>query len=442
MKRPITRRRVLRAGAALTIGLPFLPSLAPKAAASGDELPKRLLILLSANGVVPEDFFPAQVGQDFSLPFSTAPLEPFREQLLVLDGIDSKTYLNQSGNGHTKAGSHTLTCVPHITPHQYTKGGGGSHSTGISIDQEIANANATPIHSLQVGYKIGSGAIGETPRQTFSSLGYNQPLQPQGDPQQVFDQLAGFVADGATGAAELERLRAQQRSVLDLAMRDIEALQPSLSAVDAQRLDRHLTQVRELEQSLADAPPALGCEPIEAPGTDLGLVGTTEAMRDLIALAFRCDLTRVATFQWAGAQSGLRYTEIGVEGESHHEFSHYSGNAYDEPMRRITRFHIEQMAGFADALAGIEDDETCTALDNTIVVYINPHRTGNGHQATGLPIVTVGGSNLGLRGGESMNMDGASLNDLYITLANALGVPLTTFGDPQWVDGGLPSLLA
>lgn len=440
MNHKLSRRRILRAGAALTVGLPFLPSIHQRASASTGEARKRFVVFLGSNGVVPDEFFPSNTGSDFTLPYSTAPLEALRDQLMILDGIDSKSWDAQNGNPHTRAGAHTLTCAPHIEPFQYTNGP-GSHSTEISIDQEIAKANPMPIGSLQVGYDVTAGENGATPRTQYSSLGYNQPLQPQENPQQVFDQLSGFVAGDSDAAAAIERLRLEERSILDLAMADIQGLQPQLGAVDSQRLEKHLTRVRELEQALADAPSPLGCNPIDEPGANMGLLATTDAMRDLMTLAFTCDMTRVATFQWGGGQSAVKYGAIGVEDKSHHGLSHNNGNSYSDPFREITKYQMEAVASFASGLADIEDGEDCTVLDNTVVLYVNSLRTGYNHNPNGLPIVVVGGSNLGLKGNQSFDFDGASLNDLYITLANATGVPIDTFGDPQWVDGGLPQLL-
>ncbi len=437
------RRQLLRAGGSLAVGLPLLSSLHPKSGAAETAGPKRLLFMIATNGVVADDFFPSATGTSFSLPYCLEPLEAFRDRLSVVGGLSNESARQQAGNPHTKSGSHTLTCVNHIEG-QFTKSGGGGFATDISIDQLVAESigASSPIRSLLTGYDIGNGANGETPRWRFSSLGDNQPVQPDGDPQQVFNKISGFVANDDDAAEALARLQGERRSILDLAMGEITALQSSLAAVDRQRLDRHLTHLRELEQSIANAPSPLSCNELSAPASASDVVSGTASMSNLIAYAFGCDLSRVASFQWAGAQSQLRYDFLnGVGLDGHHNLSHRDGDEYAVPTREISRWHSEQVAQLASALDAIPEEDG-TALDNTILVYLNTLSTGNTHSFENLPVVVLGGGNAGLRTGQAIDVGGRALNDLYITLASALGLGITSFGNPDYVQGPIDALLA
>ena len=61
-------------------------------------------------------------------------------------------------------------------------------------------------------------------------------------------------------------------------------------------------------------------------------------------LAFRADLTRVATFVLANDGSNRRYREVGVT-DGHHDLSHHGGDqAKHAKLRVINRMHVAQFA--------------------------------------------------------------------------------------------------
>ena len=81
-------------------------------------------------------------------------------------------------------------------------------------------------------------------------------------------------------------------------------------------------------------------------------------MFDLIALAFRADLTRVASFMMAAETSAMTYGHLGVP-DSFHALSHHQNDpAKIEALVRIQRHHTQAFAGFVRTLA---DRPTATA---------------------------------------------------------------------------------
>ena len=68
----------------------------------------------------------------------------------------------------------------------------------------------------------------------------------------------------------------------------------------------------------------------ETPDAPAGIPGTYEehvrVMYDLIALAWKADITRVTTFMKGVEASSIGYAQIGVP-ESHHIVSHHGGVA-------------------------------------------------------------------------------------------------------------------
>ena len=70
---------------------------------------------------------------------------------------------------------------------------------------------------------------------------------------------------------------------------------------------------------------------------------------DLIHMALACDLTRVASLQWASTQTGKVFTWLG-QNETHHQLSHSSQT--DETRRQhlvdIGKWHAELLIYYSE----------------------------------------------------------------------------------------------
>src|SRR5690606_7422953 len=88
-------------------------------------------------------------------------------------------------------------------------------------------------------------------------------------------------------------------SILDFVMNQTDDLQRKLNSSDSQRLDKYLTQLREMEQELQTNPTACPDQPPKE-----GYEGSPEyqehwrRMTRLTVLALKCDLTRVITMMY------------------------------------------------------------------------------------------------------------------------------------------------
>ena len=88
-KKALPRRTFLR-GIGATMALPFLDAMVPAAAAVARAVTdpvRRLGFIYVPNGVIQEQWVPATTGRGFDFSPILSPLEPFREQLLVLSGL-------------------------------------------------------------------------------------------------------------------------------------------------------------------------------------------------------------------------------------------------------------------------------------------------------------------------------------------------------------------
>jgi hypothetical protein len=90
MNRRIGRRAFL-GGAAVALGLPFLPSLMQRDAVRGASAattgPKRFLIYYIPNGVYALDWTPKTTGPNYTFSPTLAGLAPVRDDILVLSGL-------------------------------------------------------------------------------------------------------------------------------------------------------------------------------------------------------------------------------------------------------------------------------------------------------------------------------------------------------------------
>src|SRR5690606_28130918 len=148
-------------------------------------------------------------GENFTLKRILQPLEPFKNQLLVLKGISNK--IRGDGDGHMRGMSCLLTAIE-LFPGNIQ---GGSDTpagwpSGISIDQELRNyfqskpESRTRFGSLEFGVAVPNRA---DPWTRWSYAGPNKPVAPIDDPYQMFEKLYGEMKDKETLGSILDDLR-------------------------------------------------------------------------------------------------------------------------------------------------------------------------------------------------------------------------------------------
>ena len=312
----------------IAIALPFLEIMEPKKAHGEPAVaPKRILACFSPNGMAMPDWDSSAGGEALTIaPGSVLePLTAHTSDLLLLSGINLNTAINQPGFPHNLGVSHGLTgqfIVP--DPTIPTMEGDRGFANGPSIDQVIASkvGGSTKFASLQFG--VQTEMHGGNPLSFISYTGPLQPIPSEPDPQKAFDRIFTDLEVG--DPAQLAVIRAQRRSVLDFVQGSFDALNPKLGTADRQKLDQHLTQVREIEKRIdlgavgenCAAPPF---SPVGDYNSNESYPAVTQLMMDMIVMSFACDLTRVSTLQWSAGNS---YTVFGWLGQStdHHEMSH------------------------------------------------------------------------------------------------------------------------
>ena len=86
----------------------------------------------------------------------------------------------------------------------------------------------------------------------------------------------------------------------------------------------------------------------------------------------------------------------------------------------------------------LEDPETGGSLfDNTLILWAQEMGDGRQHVCTDAPFILAGSAGGYFKTGQFLDFGGVYHNRLLVSVANALGFDMETFGDP---DGGMGAL--
>jgi hypothetical protein len=443
----LNRRHFLR-GLGACIALPAFESLVPARLFAADSIspaarlattatgaPLRTAFIYFPNGAIPGAWWPEGGEAEFALSRTLAPLEPYRNDLQILSGLDhlNATAGADGGGDHARANGTFLTGV------RMKKSATDIHA-GISIDQVIARqiGHLTRFPSLEL--------TGDNRRQTAGcDSGYScayqyniswssptTPMTPEANPRLVFERLFGAGAPGER-TENLKRRRQEQRSILDFILEDAHAMQQRLNARDRDKLDEYLTSVRQLENRLNNAAKlGDGRDPmVPTPGgIPLDYGEQLQLMFDLLVLAFQTDSTRVATFLLAHDGSNRSFAEIGVP-EGHHDLSHHFNN--EEKIKKVSeidQWYVRQFAQFLKKLDATKDVDGRSLLHNSMILYGGGNADGNRHTHTNLPIILAGAGGGTLTPGRYVKFGSKPATNLFLSLADRMGVAgQERFGD-------------
>ena len=433
MSHHASRREFLRNLGLGAASLPFLMNLPSLGFANQAGRKKRLVIMFSPNGVIPSNFWPDEVGAEFTLKESLTPLVPFKDRMLTIKGICDK--VKGDGDDHMRGIGCLLTGVE-LFPGNVQGGGNtpAGWASGLSIDQEIKNRNQldpatrTRFGSLEFGVMVPDHADTWT-RMVYA--GPNKPVAPIDDPYQMFSKLYGRTKD-----------RESLKSVLDDIQDDLHLVGSHVSSEDRKLIDEHASFVRQMEQELKSSEGSIGhAVPELEPGVkdqNDSMPQVSKMQIDLMVNSFAADFARVATLQYTNSVGGARMRWIGVN-EGHHELSHNpdSDEKSKEKLTKINKWFAEQLAYLAKRLAETpEPGGPGSLLDNTTIVWTNELGKGNSHTLENVPFVMVG-NGLDFKMGQALKFPKVAHNRLLLALAHGMGHHLDRFGNPDFCGEGV-----
>ena len=431
-KKAIARRTVLR-GIGAGVALPFLDSMIPALTAAVKPT-HRFGAVYVPNGIMMGSWTPEVEGAGFEFTPILKPLEPFRQQLLVLSGLNSTPPKEVwSGAGvHARASTRFLTDIapkPSI---------GADLQAGISMDQIAAKelGRFTQLASLELGLE-SSETAGSTDqgfsRAYTSTIAWSSattPLPMENNPRAVFERLFGDT--GSTDPAlRLARIQ-HQRSILDSVTEKAARLEKTLGASDRGKITEYFQAIRDAERriEMAEKQNEREFPVVEHPaGIPAKFDEHAKLMFDLYTLAYQCDLTRVVTFMMGREFSGRTYPEIGVP-DSHHPISHHLGDPEKiAKVAKINQYHATFFAYFLEKLRSTPDGDG-SLLDHSTIIYGAGMSDSNAHDPSNLPIVLAGGGAGQLKGGRHIRYPkGTPLANLHLTTLDMLGVHVDKLGD-------------
>jgi hypothetical protein len=466
------RRRTLMGGA---LALPWLEVTSSLRRANAQQpTPLKRFVAFFFPGGYFQDFWPeGGTETEFTLPYCLQPLAPFRDQLLLLDGIDVKSMVEPPGHPHARGMSAFLTGRPLPPgPYDFFIGGPAGFTDGVSLDHVLGEKlrEQNKFKTLEFGVLWPTYDSGALPTNVISYSAPGQPAPPMADPYLAFERI--FADLGGTPEQELalEIRKKRTRFVLDGTTQEFAALRPLVGAQDQMRLDEHLARIHELASSLDLSGGTLSTtchKPDPAPtqadsiiydtgspvgelgngGLDMGISARMPAigkqMMDMLVLSLACDLTRVATLQWTDAASRAFFPFLGLQ-QNHHYYQHAprlesmpaAGNLEHS---KIVNWFAEQLAYLVGRLAATPEDDH-TLLDSTLILVGSEISDPNVHGHERVPRLLVGGGSA-FRLGRHVRFDHASHNDLLVAIQNAFGIDSATFGDARFTTGPLAGLV-
>lgn len=432
-KRTIPRRMVLR-GAGVAVALPWLDAMAPAFAKVKPAL--RFGAVYVPNGVIMEAFRPARVGKDFALPPILEPLAPYRDQLVVLNGLYNSGALPRDGEG---GGAHDRASAAFLTGAHPKKTDGPDVRAGISVDQIVARefGKETQLASLELSVDPKDFVGGCDPgyaclySRTISWRSETTPLPMENEPRAVFERLFGDVTS-TNPAVRLQRQK-KNRSLLDFVLDEAGRLNREIGASDRVRFDEYLQSLRDVEQRIQNAEEQ---SDRELPLLDRPMGGIPPTFRDhvtllfdLQALAFQSDLTRSFSFMLGREGTRRAYPEIGIA-DAHHALSHSLSEAESvQKSTKINTYHVAMFGDFVGKLRSIPDGDG-SLLDHSLLVYGGGIDDGNAHTHDNLPLMMIGGAGGSRAGGRHVRYETRQpLANLWVSVLGRLGIPTTGVGE-------------
>ncbi len=457
----LSRRAMIRGMGSIAIALPWLEVMGERPRASAEDpakLAQRLLCVYQPGGTVRDRYTPSGSEDAPVLSPILTPLQSIvdRKKLLILDGLDMDSAIGEQ---------HQAGIIAWLTGSVQTFDDSTSYATGPSLDQVIATrlaaqkSRACKSLELAVRWATGKskGLLSPINAANYEDNDTFAPIPPRLDPAVIFDTLFGSLNTG-DDSARAARL-ARKKSILDFVDRRYHSLSTKLGSADRQKLDQHLTKIRELEQSLsAMITPIVACKAptkvdtsdynprtglnseddgsLKDTSTDAAIPRVGKFMMDMMVMAMACDLTAVGTLQWSDTEA--KHTFPWLELSEHHHFYQHDGGFRPDECEKIATWYSEMHAYLLDAMDQV-DMGGHSLLDESVVLFGSELQEPPTHRKNNMPFLLAGGGG-GLRGGRWLDAGGQPHNNLLVSIANLFGDERESFGANEHCTGPLTGL--
>ncbi|HTW38415.1 MAG TPA: DUF1552 domain-containing protein [Steroidobacteraceae bacterium] len=436
-KKHLSRRTVLQ-GVGVSLALPLLDAMipagtalaktaaAPKMRAGFFYWPHGAIMNNTPYGAKMDHWMPSGAGADFKLSPILASLEKLKRYVTSFSNLEDLASLDSV---HVLVPAAWLSGVKPNTTSVVP-------DMAITCDQAVAQhiGQETALPSVEIASETTiqvaacGGAVGGCYySSTLSFRDANTPLPMEYNPRKVFTQLFG---EGDT-AQERAAIAHQTSSLLDLIADRTKALQRELGPGDRAVLSNYLDTVREIERRIATAE-AHRLTNVTLPPAPVGELDRfdkqVELMFDLIALAYRADVTRVVSYFMVSEGTNRTYNFIGVPGAFHPLSHHANDLGRIQKLIKVQTWHAERFADFLAKLAATPDGDG-TLLDHSIFLYGSNMSNSDRHDSYPLPNILAGGACGKVKGGRHIELPPHTpLANVLLTILNVVGVDAQKFG--------------
>jgi hypothetical protein len=455
----LSRRAVIKGAGSIAIALPWLEAMGGRDARAAGVAAQRFLTVYTPGGTVLAKWRPTGTTETaFTLSPILAPLAPVRDKILIVDGLDMKSAV---GEQHQAGIIAWLTGTTQVTS-------GGSYAGGPSIDQVIATRISTgkkAKSSLQMAVRWATGKshglLSPINAANYEDNTAHSPIPPRLDPVEIWNDLFGTIG-ASQGAAAAAALRVERKkSILDFVDRRYAALSARLGAGDRQKIDQHLTKIREIETGLSamtgsgnarcvaptlvdtsDYNPRTGLNSSDTgaivdTSTDAAIPKVGKLMMDMMVMAFACDITAVGSLQWCDTEAKHTFPWLNLM--NHHHFYQHDGGFQPVQCEQIYTWYSQMHLYLLQAMAAV-DMGGHSLLDESVVFFGSELQEPPSHLKGSMPFMLAGNGG-GLRTGRWVQYNHDSHNNLLVAILNLFGDTRSTFGTPAYCTGALPGLV-
>lgn len=456
----ISRRTVLRGAGTIAIGLPWLECMEDDVKAqSASTTAQRFIGVYQPGGTVIDKWRPT--GSETAPVYGSilAPLEPVKDKVLVVDGLEMKSAI---GEQHQAGIISFLTGAVQGVAQKYSASKPGADNA--SIDQIIAtkiSKGKKPLSSLQVAVRWATGKshglLHPINALNFEDTTANAPMPPRLEPSEIWNTLFGSI-EPATPA--MNTAVARKKSILDFVDKRYAALAAKVGASDRVKLEDHLDKIRQIENGLTETggPVSSACKPptlidtsdynaksglnadndgvIKDTQTDKAIPKVGTLMMDMLVMGLACDRTAVATLQWSDTEAKHTFPWLNLS--EHHHFYQHDGGFNAPACEKIDIWYSQMHLHLLQAMAAV-DMGGHSLLDESVVLFGSEISEPATHKKQNMPFLLAGNGG-GLRTGRWVKYPGASHNNLLVSVLNLFGDTRAKFGNAQYCDGPLSNL--
>lgn len=486
----LDRRTFLRGLGGIVVGLPALEIMHPArgSAAPTGPRPKRFVMSYAAVSIG-RDNYGSDMTKNMVVPVATGKAYEVTRGLKALTDLGIKDdvsivsglllpFREKTDTGPIPPGGrnwefHFNTIGPQVSGMRgpETRNGKPMGETADMIAAKALGKTDHPFLAYRVqpkSYEGGNDIGGDHGAQSWikNAAGALSRVDPISSPRLAFESLFTDPTLGMSTEAELKKAQfylRQRRSALDFVANDAKRLLGKVGSEDRVRLEKHFAEVRALEQRLGTTVTVGGdCKMPTKPGADPpfggAIIGTTysemqgysnedqraEDLADIIAMAFACDMTRVASFMITVWKCYMNAYPYGGWKSDMHELTHGAG-----PMESVgdsVSWSLKQWGRLVKKLKEKKDLDGTPLLDHTAMVLVlegghgwDPEGPkGQSAHSTENMVAFVAGRAGGLKGGEHIVAKNKHPAQVMASALNAVGVA----GDLGEVKGNIPELFA